>query len=600
LWRASERAAANAARATASAAGGDDLDQAVAQLRRGDYASASLTLDRAEVRIGGPDGPGPLRARLAAARWDAAVAARLRVLQSEATTLYFDERASADRMPGTFRAAFRDAGLGGPGDDPAAVARRVRASDVRDLIVAALDEWTMRTGDDAEIRWAWAVARAADPDPTGWREVARSMPGRYDARVVADLADRASVATQPPALLSALALRLNDSGADPIPLLIRAQRVRPADVPLNTYLVHLLQVRRRYAEAMRYAQAAVTAAPDLPVLRALLARQVERCGRVDEALDLLREAAAQFPESWVVRQALGNTFQRAGNDESALVALDEAVRLGAPADGRVDLIAGCALAHLGRHAEALDRFDRAVARGRPAGAMAGDVRRSLLALGRAGEACERWRAALAVDPPDHAAWEGYAELCLYAGDEAQYRRACRRLLDRFGTATDPSVCERTGRACLLLPPADVGDLRRATALIDRALAAPNPPAPYYRDYYAVAKALADYRAGRYVEVLAVVDGTGPPTRVLGPMPLLLAAMSHHRLGRPAPALAALREAALAYDWSPVESAGPERCMYHVLRREAERLIIPELQAFLDGTYQPRSADERVALTAACR
>ncbi|HEX8915954.1 MAG TPA: hypothetical protein VF796_26640, partial [Humisphaera sp.] len=36
------------------------------------------------------------------------------------------------------------------------------------------------------------------------------------------------------------------------------------------------------------------------------------------------------------------------------------------------------------------------------------------------------------------------------------------------------------------------------------------------------------------------------------------------------------------------------------RREAEALVLPDLPAFLAGRYEPRDADERVAMTAACR
>src|SRR5262249_43775850 len=39
---------------------------------------------------------------------------------------------------------------------------------------------------------------------------------------------------------------------------------------------------------------------------------------------------------------------------------------------------------------------------------------------------------------------------------------------------------------------------------------------------------------------------------------------------------------------------------HVLRREAETLILPNLPAFLDGKYQPQDNDERVALLGAGR
>jgi serine/threonine-protein kinase len=41
-------------------------------------------------------------------------------------------------------------------------------------------------------------------------------------------------------------------------------------------------------------------------------------------------------------------------------------------------------------------------------------------------------------------------------------------------------------------------------------------------------------------------------------------------------------------------------MCHVLRREAERMILPILPAFLDGTYRPQDNDERLALLGACK
>src|SRR6202043_780642 len=78
-------------------------------------------------------------------------------------------------------------------------------------------------------------------------------------------------------------------------------------------------------------------------------------------------------------------------------------------------------------------------------------RGTLLKLGRGAEARSDWKEELAAHPPNHDDWFGYAELCLFLGDEAEYRRARSDLLAQFGTDTDPAVAERTGRACLLLP-----------------------------------------------------------------------------------------------------------------------------------------------------
>ena len=99
-----------------------------------------------------------------------------------------------------------------------------------------------------------------------------------------------------------------------------------------------------------------------------------------------------------------------------------------------------------------------------------DLRRLLLKLRRGAEARAAWKEELAAHPPNHDDWFGYAELCLFLGDEAEYRRARRDLLAQFGSATDPTVAERAGRACLLLP-APEDELRQAVALTERAVAA---------------------------------------------------------------------------------------------------------------------------------
>jgi tetratricopeptide (TPR) repeat protein len=96
----------------------------------------------------------------------------------------------------------------------------------------------------------------------------------------------------------------------------------------------------------------------------------------------------------------------------------------------------------------------------------------LMRRGRAEEVLADWQKALADNPPDHAFWFGYAELCLFLGHEEEYRRACKELLDRFGATPDRFIAERTGRACLLL--SVEGELHRAAALIDRALASRRP------------------------------------------------------------------------------------------------------------------------------
>ena len=71
------------------------------------------------------------------------------------------------------------------------------------------------------------------------------------------------------------------------------------------------------------------------------------------------------------------------------------------------------------------------------------------------EAHVTWEKSLERDPPDHQSWHGYAELCLFLGHEARYRRALKALFERWENATDNWVVAEHTRplfACSCLFP----------------------------------------------------------------------------------------------------------------------------------------------------
>ena len=53
----------------------------------------------------------------------------------------------------------------------------------------------------------------------------------------------------------------------------------------------------------------------------------------------------------------------------------------------------------------------------------------------------------------------------------------------------------------------------------------------------------------------------------------------------------LAAAVLAHDWRASQANDPSAWFLHVLRREAEGLILPNLPAFLNGMYQPQDNEE---------
>jgi hypothetical protein len=77
-------------------------------------------------------------------------------------------------------------------------------------------------------------------------------------------------------------------------------------------------------------------------------------------------------------------------------------------------------------------------------------------------------------------------------------------------------------------------------------------------------------------------------------------MAYARLRRPDDAVRALARAAVAADWRPANANEADVWMYHLLRREAEDTVLPNLPQLLAGRGQPRNNNERMAMTAACQ
>jgi serine/threonine-protein kinase len=79
------------------------------------------------------------------------------------------------------------------------------------------------------------------------------------------------------------------------------------------------------------------------------------------------------------------------------------------------------------------------------------------------------------------------------------------------------------------------------------------------------------------------------------IPRLVLAMAQYRCGRQQEARQMLAEALEGYDWGETQAGEVADWIYHVLRREAEELIVANLAAFLRGQYQPQENKERLEL-----
>src|SRR5262249_51529913 len=117
-------------------------------------------------------------------------------------------------------------------------------------------------------------------------------------------------------------------------------------------------------------------------------------------------------------------------------------------------------------------------------------------------------------------------------------------------------------------------------------------------YYLFAKGLADYRQGRLDSAIKLMKGDA--SGVMGPAPRLILAMALHDQGEHERARKTLGSAVVACDWNAAEADGRDIWIAHVLRRQAEAMILPDLPSLLSGDSQPRDNDERLALVGVCQ
>ena len=144
-----------------------------------------------------------------------------------------------------------------------------------------------------------------------------------------------------------------------------------------------------------------------------------------------------------------------------------------------------------------------------------------------------------------------------------------------GMRQERTLRERVGRACLLLP-GSLDDTRRAAELVDRAVAAKAAVSDWIYPYFLFAKALAEYRQGRFDETITLLNGDA--AKVLGPSPQLLRAMAEHRAGETGSARTSFAAAIASFDWRPAAADSRDVWLHHILRREAEATLRPNAPA----------------------
>jgi serine/threonine-protein kinase len=193
------------------------------------------------------------------------------------------------------------AGAGIRLDDFATATAQIRASAIRDEIVAALDDWAFvafELKDEPAKNRLLRVAQQADPDPC-WRDRFRHPDTWGSREQLGALADECHGASPPPAThqLALVGVLLGKLGAnaDSTRLLRDAQHRRPADFWLNWEMGNALRRDKKPREAVGYFQAALALRSEHHVVHNGLGVVLMEAERYEESIAAFRRGLALEP-----------------------------------------------------------------------------------------------------------------------------------------------------------------------------------------------------------------------------------------------------------------------------------------------------------------
>jgi tetratricopeptide (TPR) repeat protein len=235
-----------------------------------------------------------------------------------------------------------------------------------------------------------------------------------------------------------------------------------------------------------------------------------------------------------------------------------------PASGQPHFRRGLALARLARTAEAKTEFETALA-------LRKDLREPDLAeaharLGQWDEVANLYEEAVAAPNASASTWSSHALLRLQRGDQEGYRKACARIIDRFGTSTNAREANNIAWTCALGPEA-LPDLKPAVELARLAVRANVRDAGIRNTLGAIL-----YRAGQYKEAVAELNKAIKLNQKGGTAAdFLFLAVAHHRLGQADEARQWLDRARQELEKNPPVHWSVQ-VEFQLFRREAEALI----------------------------
>jgi tetratricopeptide (TPR) repeat protein len=404
---------------------------------QGKWPEALEEAKRAEGPLAGFGGLEDLRQQARQIQADSGMVAKLdeaRLQRAAFKDGHFDSSAAEVY----YQAAFQSYGLDLATLDPDEAAARMRASVIREHLLAAVTDWyTIKPKTDkAGMERLRAIAVSLE-DADDWRRRFRDLGSRGDRKGLEKLAAEPAILEQPPAALVSLAKALFKTGAQEaaIDLLKRAQRQHPGNLWLNHELACQLCFSRqpRPAEAIGHFRVVLALRPQSPGALNNLAIALFYNGQLPEAVAHYQRAIALQDDYADAHRNLGLALQRQGKWEEAIVEYGKAIER-KPDSALAYCTLGGALRTMKRLDDAAAAYRKAIdlleASPEPPGTLAAEALCNLGIVvqeqGEVPKAVEAYQKAIALNP-DFA--EAHYSLGIALGDlgklaeaEASYRK----------------------------------------------------------------------------------------------------------------------------------------------------------------------------------
>jgi serine/threonine-protein kinase len=398
------------------------FDRTASLVRESRWAESRAALDQIASQLTAAS-PEDLHQRLTEARSELALVDRLDAIRFRG--LQHLQGVSAHgglqfaEIDAEYEAAFSEAGLARVGEDPAAVAERIKVSTIAAPLLAALDAWASKTEDDERRAWLLSVARLVDPHPE--RDRFRDAALWADSQALTqELAGSQKLALTP-TLATALAFRIwgtapNREAADvAFRVLGTTHREHPDDFWPAFSLGFLLDRANRRDRASGYYRAAVAIRPDAErawaALGASLLEEATKgisAEQMEEVIGCYRAAIRLDPQRAETHGMLGLALGMYGDLDAAAWHLQQSVDLdpnpASPAREKLAMV----YANQGAKALASGRFEDGIAYYRKSAQLLPTSPQALEGLagalhagGELEEALTTLLQAIAIEPANH-------------------------------------------------------------------------------------------------------------------------------------------------------------------------------------------------------